>query len=239
LQKCRLAQTEQGSFVVRIVVPVPPALSRTLVEADGQDEIPQDEPYERRATLYLMSGLQTIESAIVAGRPENILRGVRQGVSANLCDALVAMAPAHPQATLKVSMIWSRARPRVPRWLRAEVSLAQGHFAVIGEASRQLRDGGEGRRQRVSGLVIGLRAEPPRLLNPLEGRVLIRAEVEGRSSRVCFVLGQADYVRACDAHRDRSRITVTGVLQRDARSGMFELLQPRDFQVLLAETAAS
>ncbi len=40
------------------------------------------------------------------------------------------------------------------------------------------------------------------------------------------------YLAACDAHRDGQRAAVSGVLQRDARSKVYELLQPQSFQVL-------
>jgi hypothetical protein len=187
--------------------------------------------------LYLMAGLHVIASALVEGRPENILQGVRQGVSANLCEALVTMAPGNPQASLEVTTAWSRARPRVPRHIPGRVAFSQGQFAVIREAGRRLREGVEPRRERIVGLVVNLQAEPPRLLSPFEGRVIVRADVEGRSQRVRFVLPQAEYARACDAHRDRRRISVTGVLHRDSQSRRFELQQPRDFQVLAAEPA--
>jgi hypothetical protein len=232
LRNCRLGQTEQGGFVARIITPVPPAISPGLVAENGENEIPTGEPYERRVTLYLMAGLRAIEAAIAEGRPEKILQGVRQGVSANLCDALVTMTPSNPQASLEVSLAWSRARPPVPKRLRGPVAFAQGQFAVIREAGRRLREGAEPRRERIVGVVINLQADPPQLLNPFEGRVIVRALVEGRSNRVRFMLPQGDYARACDAHRDRRRISVTGVLQRDARSRMFDLLQPHDFQVL-------
>jgi hypothetical protein len=205
--------------------------------ADNGEEVPADEPYGRRVSLSLLSALQTIQSALAKGKPEDILQGVREGVSANLCDALAIMTPSNPQASLEASMSWSRSRPRVPQRSRDRVAFTQGQFAIIREAGRRLREGAEPRRERITGLVFRLQAEPPQLREPFAGRVIVRAEVEGRSNRVRFVLPQADYARACDAHRDRRRITVTGVLQREAQSRLFDLLQPREFEVLPAEAA--
>src|SRR5207237_1282681 len=139
LRNCRLAPLEPGGFGARIVVPVPPAIAAGLFTEDGED-VPADEPYERRVTLYLMAGLQAIQSALARGKPEDILRGVRQGVSANLCDALASMVPSNPQAGLEVSMSWSRARPRLPQRIRDRVVFTQGQFAIVREAGRHLRE---------------------------------------------------------------------------------------------------
>jgi hypothetical protein len=56
--------------------------------------------------------------------------------------------------------------------------------------------------------------------------------VNGRSSRVRFVLEQSQYQQACDAHRDRRQVTVTGVLHGDAQTRVFDLESPREFRVL-------
>jgi hypothetical protein len=62
--------------------------------------------------------------------------------------------------------------------------------------------------------------------------VVVRALVEGRAARVRFVLGPEDYARACDAHRDRRRVAVTGVVRREPPSRVFELVEPQQFQVI-------
>jgi hypothetical protein len=239
LRGCRLTQTEYGDFGARIVTPVPPAMAGGPLPDGTDEDIRADEPFERRVTLYLMAALKAIESAITEGRPEKILQGVRQGISANLCEALVTMTPASPQAILNVSMSWSRARPRVPQRIPERVAFSQGQFGVIREAGRRLREGHEPRRERVAGAIITLQAKPPQLLSPFEGTVIIRADVEGHVSRIRFLLPRADYARACDAHRDGQRISVTGIVQWDPQSRMFELLQPRDLQVLRHEPATT
>jgi hypothetical protein len=81
-------------------------------------------------------------------------------------------------------------------------------------------------------VVLGLQAEPGRLFDAFEGRVTIRALVEGRPARVRFRLERADDARACDAHRDQRPVAVTGVLQRAPQARRFDLREPRGFAVL-------
>jgi hypothetical protein len=238
LRECRIGQTERGSFVAAILAPVPPDLGSSPLRHLGDEFSPATEPYPRQVTLLLMAALQVIQRAIQSGSPERILAGVPEGVSANLCEALASMTPASTQGSLEVGMSWSRSRPRVPADWPQQVAFAQGEFAIIREAGRRLREGLEPRRERLEGTIVSLHAEASAFA-PFEGRVILRTEVKGRPTRVRVVLGQADYLRACDAHRDQRRVAVTGVLHRSATARMFELLQPRDLDVLAAASTAT
>jgi hypothetical protein len=238
IHRCRYGQTGSDGYTATILAPVPPELTPSLFAGLDEDDL-MDEPYERRVTLLLMQGLQTVRGAIESGKAEAILQGVSRGVSANLCDALVSMSPTDTQATLHVSMNWSRTRRRIPKRIAPQVSFAQSEFAVIREAARRLRDSIEPRRERVEGHILSLQAEPAQLYEDFQGKVILRALVEGRPARVRFVLNQAEYIAACDAHRDRHRVAISGILHRDSQAKQFDLLQPQRFQVLPAEVEMS
>jgi hypothetical protein len=226
---CRPGQTEPTSYVATILAPVPPDLTPSLFRDLDPDFQLAMEPYQRRVMLLLMPALNVIRGAIDKGQPQEILAVV----SANLCEALASMTPTSTQGSLELSVSWSRTRPHIPANWPQRVSFAHGQFALIREAGRLLRETPEPRRERIDGPIVSLHAES-NLFAPFEGRVIVRAEVEGRPTRVRFVLGQPDYARACDAHRDQRRVAVTGLLHRDAAAKMFELLQPQKFQVVSA-----
>lgn len=238
LKECRMGQTERGSYIATIIAPVPPELTPSLF-AQGEDAfVPADEPYERRVTLHLMSALHLIRSALQRNAPEQILDGISSGISANLCEALAAMSPSSPQSSVEVQMSWSRTRPRVPKDLLQRVTFAQGEFATIREAGRRLRESLEPKTVRIIGFIVALKAEVS-LLQEFQGRVDLRTEVDGHSTRIRTVLDRDDYARACDAHRDRRRVAVTGLLHRGVMQKRYELLQPREFQVLSETSAVS
>ena len=68
LQACHLGQTERGSFVAKIIAPVPPEISkqRTLFDADD-DAFIASEPFARQSTVRLMTALGHIRGAIDSG----------------------------------------------------------------------------------------------------------------------------------------------------------------------------
>ena len=110
LERCRLGQTERGSFIATIIAPIPPEIQRTMEFTDDDLRL-ELEPYKRQVTTRLMSSLGLVRGAIDAGKPDRILDAVPQGISANLCEALDRMQPAGDQSSLDIGMSWV---PRVP-----------------------------------------------------------------------------------------------------------------------------
>ena len=229
IKKCRLGQTERGSFVATIITPVPPALP---LFPEDQTLWEDAEPFARRVTTRLMASLGIVDLAVKAGRLDPILKGVDEGVSANLCDAVVAMRPSGDQSHLDIGMSWSRSRPRLPEGVPAAVTIAQADFDIIGEASRYLRERARPRRERFEGKILALQSEVVTLFDDVGGKVVVRTEVGGQPARVKFVLNREDYRHACDAHRDETRVAVTGVVHHDVKVRVYELSEPSDFQVL-------
>lgn len=139
LRACRVGQTEQGSYVATILAPVPPEVA-SLFDNGAEASDFRQEPYERRVTPFLMQALQVLRGAMDRARPEDVLQAVSQGVSANLCEALAAMAPSDPHAALRIGVSWSPHRRRVPREMPQRVAFSQGEFPFFREVGRRLRE---------------------------------------------------------------------------------------------------
>lgn len=228
IKNCRLGQTERGSFVATIITPVPPSLQQETFA--GFDEI--EEPFARRVTTRLMESLDIVDVAVRTARLDPILGGVENGVSANLCEAMMAMKPEGDQARLDISMSWSRSRPCVSGRLPSTVGFAQEDFPIIEEAGRQLRERATPQRERFEGKVQQLQFDVASLFDGIIGKIIIRTQVGGRPARVKVVLNSDDYRRACDAHRDQKTVAVSGRIHHDAKVRVYELSEPQDFQVL-------
>lgn len=223
LASCRLGQTERnGAFVARIAAPIPPLLESPEHVESGSTEF-ACEPFPRRVTWRLMHALQTVSRAVETGQFAGLLSAVPEGVTANLCESLAAMLPEDEQALLKLSMSWSRNRPTVPPTVASEVRFAQAALPILRSAGAALRDRGQPRPQEVQGHIVTLHASNT-LLDTFEGQVDLMTDL----GRVRLLLPQADYQRACDAHKTGQRVAVTGWLKPAAKHS--ELLQPRDFR---------
>lgn len=232
IRKCRLGQTERGSFVATIITPVPPALSQQSLFPEDEALQEDSEPFARQVTTRLMTSLGLVNLAVRMARLDPILDGIEEGVSANLCDAVVAMRPPGEQSHLDIRMAWSRSRPRLPEAVPDVVTFAQADFEIIEYASRRLRERARPRRERFEGKIFALQSEILSLFDDVGGKIVMRTEVGGQSARVKVVLNREDYRHACDAHRDEKRVAVTGLIHHDIKIRVYELSEPSDFKVL-------
>lgn len=229
LATCRLGQTERGSFIATIIAPVPPLIEQPSLFPDAHPPNVATEPYARRVTWRLMTGLKVVQDSIQAGTHDQMLQGVEAGVSANLCEAIASVKPPGDQSSLQIRITWARSRANVPPEIPQSVTFSQAAFPIIEEVGRRLRERGTPKLDRIEGFVVSLRGETT-LLEGFEGNVIIKSVIAGQSSRVQLTLNKADYAKACDAHRDARRVAVSGVLHRGAKA--FELLQPQNFHVI-------
>lgn len=226
LSRCREGQTERGSYISRLLVPVPPEV--------GQKNPPQppEDPYARRVSRTLMNALSGVAEAVQTGATEQLLGLVDRGVSANLLAALAEIAPKIPGTTVELSVAWSRSR-RPPPTTRKLVSFHDGFFPLFAEAARELRNSSQSPNTIIEGYVI--RLESANLVGP--GRMVVATKLEGRQALTPVTIGvtSADYARAIEAHKAGARVKVVGTLRKLGRG--WSLDQPTPFE-LVGESAA-
>ena len=178
-----------------------------------------------------MSSLGLVSAAIQSGNPGKILEAVNEGVSANLCEALVKMKPSGDQSHLDIQVSWARTRrlhsPDIPE----SVSFPQETFDFINEAGRQLHARVLAKRETYRGKIIRLEAGLPPLLEEVAGKITLSVNVEGRLSKLKVDLGRDDYNKACDAHRNEKDVSITGIILHDVKTREFLLSDASDFNV--------
>ncbi len=110
MRRVRLGQTEQGSFAVTMMAPVPPMLQPVLNETWANFD---DEPYERQVTRRLVTALEASRDAVEKVHSGNEISAFEQavsaGVSANLCEAVSKLIG--ESTRLEVSVSWAKTRP--------------------------------------------------------------------------------------------------------------------------------
>jgi hypothetical protein len=232
MDSCRLGQTERGSFVATILLPVPPEIGPPMLPFGDEEIVELAEPFPRRVTTRLMSSLGLVSSAIDSGETGRILDAVEEGVSANLCEALTEMKPPGDQGSLEIGASWARTRPSLAADVPATVTFVPENFAIIQEAGRNLRARPRPKRERFKGKVIGLQEELRTLFEGVAGRITVATEVDGQKARVKVGLNSDDFRHACDALRDKKGVAISGIIRQDVRAREYELSEPSDFEVL-------
>lgn len=222
LSQARLGQTEHGSFVVTMLTPpIPPRVQQAF---DGEFE-PDDDPLGRQMTRHLEAALQATLRATEqtnSGTVDAFRDAVEQGVSANLCEAIAKLLDPFP--ALDTSLSWARTRP-VDR-SRSTVRFALADAPILREAARLLRS----REPRENEPVFGIVQRLQRGEHETEGRISLVASIDGRNQSVTAELGEFDYARAIEAHRDKAPLVMRGELSRIGQR--WRLLNPSIVDVI-------
>jgi signal transduction histidine kinase len=110
LRQVRIGQTERGSFVLIIQSEVPPRLA--FQDQPALLEI--EEPFERRVMLTLAGALTAARNAAqhagATGNWQPFTDAVREGVSANLCEAIAGLAEDGGPDSVAMSFSWAPGR---------------------------------------------------------------------------------------------------------------------------------
>lgn len=216
-RQARFGQTEHGSYVVNVFVPLPaqhqlfPDTSPQGLQVERFSRAGEVvEPFSRRAMRVLMTVLSEIDSAET---PSSVISQVQHGVSAQLCKSLAqASGGIKGLQRLEVSAKWSPAFP-----LRGNAperaSFAKAQVQVIRQAGKVLGEVQAQPNIAISGHVIRLEreTEPD---SPMEGIITVRASTVpgGPLKNLTMAVDAQSHLKAIQAYRDRRRVTCIGDL---------------------------
>lgn len=206
MTKVRMGQTEQGSFVVTLLAPVPPQIESAQGNLWGNV---LDEPFERKVTRRLSGGLDAAADAIeqynLRSDVDVFDNAVRHGASANLFDAASLLSDR--ESGFDVSITWARTRPAPERRWHRSFTRAEGE--VMREVSRVFRERRPRPNETVRGFVTKLAQEGQ---NP--GQITIKGFVDDQWVAIKVNLSFADYHKAIVAHKEVRQVDITGTLER-------------------------
>ena len=208
MRTVKLGQTEIGSFVVKLLAPVPPLLSPQEPTLDPSWPGFDDEPWERLVTRRLVAALNASRNATEASvKAQSAFEdAVEQGVSANLCEAVAGLVEQSQET--EISVAWAKTRPE--RELRSRIVFSRNDGAILKEAARTFRLRQPKENETLFGKVTNLHRDT----TEISGKVTIKALVEGKLQSVTAVLDSSAYSKVLQAHDRKFGVVVRGDLRR-------------------------
>lgn len=223
MKKIRMGQTEHGSYILLIRSPIRPAL-KSAEELFERDE----EPFERHVVTTLMKSLNSLKDAssisAASGELKPFLDSIPNGISSNLCDAVVGLCETTESNLLDVQTTWSPSR-KPPTNIRQRLSINSDSLSIIKEASSHLRESSPVDEFELQGTVIRLDRET----QEGSGTVTVKGIVEDKLKKIKIELSQSEYEKAIEAHKEGLTIICEGELKKEGRS--LVLHNPRDFSI--------
>ena len=219
-----LGQTEQGSYVVNVIAPLP---------AEQPTLDPQIENYSlaQAVTANLVAGLDALARATTKYEPGGLLtqfdEAVIQGASANLCDALLGFSGSERNRSFEIK-ITAEDSPLLPATPRT-FSFGPSSIYALAKATEYYKED----YILPSRTLIGFIRKLSRKKNDATGTAVLQTTVGDTERYVKVELTENDYHLAVIAHDGTKLVTCSGDVQIKSRSAV--LLNPRNFGMLTAE----
>ena len=218
---CSSGQTEEGSYVVKIICP--------LYFADETLSLGKTAPFTRRTTSLIFQATSELVDAIEHDRVDSFLERENEHprVSSNLCEALLRMQPSGRTGKVELLVNWASVPSLSPPDSTPNaVSIPTEYFPVIESVYQVLRPTAEeSREQRFVGTVESLNGavgDDGRRSGEVTLAIL---DSEGESARVRTNLDADQYATAIEAHEEgMGYIVIRGVVSRGVRVGRIDAI---------------
>lgn len=232
LNRVRVAQSEVGSYILKMTIAIPPAVQQTLPLPEGQEAIMAADPFERKVTRTLMESLSgcitASDEAILSGTVDPLLSKYQFGINANLLSGIAKIGEIYETNDFEVLASWSGNRIS-PITTPRRASFSSDQMIFFKEAARILREHSPLDDYRLVGNVVKLEGEN----RNTAGRVTVAAAVEGKLKNVRISLDAPTYAVAYDAHGAGTTITCIGDLKRSGK--IYTLENTRNFAVVVED----
>ena len=212
MESVRFAQTERGSFVLCLLAPVAPGLTSSGATTD----MPEEVPYEKRVVPTLQQGLEALSLAAQRSSLDNSMEHFQeaavQGVTTNMCDALIALHEDLRPNYIEIGITYSVNRSETPNFTHI---VDAGYIPLIKVASESIKAKESEPGQVVRGPVVWLESQDPETWG---GTIKIRDIMAPRPRLIQVQLSSEEYLQALAAHRDGQIVELTGTVVKAARS---------------------
>ncbi|MEV3912679.1 hypothetical protein [Streptomyces canus] len=226
-RRLRLGQTRAGSYVLPVI-----SSARFGATPTYDDGVPQlqveseDSFFDRRVLATLSRSLETLAEMtmrrdVTPSRSE-LIDSIGEGVSSELCSAVLDVIDKGAVSLFDVSFNWAPASP-MPEDLETRISFSKEYARIVEDVRLELKESEAPSESVLYGVIrrMSLKA------NEESGRVTLETVIDGRRRSVSFDLDLETYRRAANYHGERRRVVVTGML--DATPGKPAAMKVRTF----------
>lgn len=221
IEKLRLGQTEVGSYVVNVLVPI-------SAEEEKQEDLDKTS-FARIVTRNLSSGLSALREALTTfrlqGDPQVFEKTVERGVSSNMCEALLGLSGATRTRTFSIVITPAPAERQIED---QSLTFEFGSYSIeaLESAMEFFGENYVLSEKRIEGFIKRLDRTP----GEENGSVTIFANLSGNEKNVVVELSANDYLEAIHAHEQKFIVQCVGDLHVSSRSA--KLLSPNGFKVV-------
>ncbi len=221
VENCEFAQTEAGSFVISIKVP----LGRTyLIEIDDDNGYLND--LGRKTVARLIQGIKEVEELEV--EDENVFRNdYNKKLNKNVCEAIANLLKDENGFNVNFLVKWDSTElsdQELP--IEAEIKSSQ-YFKKFNKMANYLKKIPEEETITIMGIIKKLQRQK---VDQNTERKLITIDVPALKRKVYLYLNDEDHRNACNAYREGYKIKVRGLLNKKTQHWFLD--NPTNFEIM-------
>lgn len=233
VEEVRLGQTEEGSYILPVLIPLSepeePTQPEIWRDEPGVERV-ASEPPERRVTRTLAQALTAVDQLIVQParepRKSELAPLVAAGASRELLVAVHQVLSDSTVAVLETSFAWAGGAT-APASLPAKVALPHGATTLIEKASNLLRNSRRDPSTQLTGPIVEVRRVP----GDPSGSMVVQTIRQGRPVEVRVRLSAKQLDPTHDWMRTSRTVVVEGNVIRDPGKRL-RIDQPRNIYPL-------
>lgn len=224
IDKCRLGQTERGSFIASVVCPF---VNENLDEeepvqlnlfAETEEFVSS---FTRKVTTQVMKSVETVKKAIELNKIDEFINGEMEvQVSGNFLESLIALNELNEDSEINIITSWSTAAP----WnsnAPTSVSLTKEYVPAIETIINKVRPTITDKPGEYVGKISGVQAEPDTDKRE-KGDVIFSFLEDDKAVRAKVTLSIEDYNLACEAHKEGKNVKISGILITKGKSKIID-----------------
>ena len=205
VKKCNFDQTEIGSYVIKVNVPI---------ESNDEGSVFEDDDYNssmgRKVTRRIMDSTNKIKIAIDKGEKNSLLElPIKKMISANVYDAISGLSLDSDCTEVEISTEWASVAPEEDS--PSSVNFTEDYYKPLCDIAEALKKDSTEKNLDIIGYVQQLYSDTD-IKKRKNGRVEITyKDEEGRERKLKVILLLEDYNKAMLAHEKGYKINLKAI----------------------------
>lgn len=207
----RLGQTERGSYIIKVISPLPKEL---LNKQATLPSIPKIPPFQRQAVEKTFIGLNSLKEVLMETHKRGrfffdpFYERISDGVNADLCEALLGKGDNRDNSPLNFSVSWSPSFViNIQESIPVKITFEPKYYDYIEEAAKEFRKK-EPEEVVFTGYVVELHKEHENG----DGDITVATHLDDKRRKIRMMLSSNDYKLATQAHDKWLEVKIKGVL---------------------------
>jgi len=223
IKNCELAQTEIGSFIIKIRIPLDDTyLKKQKIKKEFIEDL------GRKTINRLIDGLDGVDKINLSSESK-FKETYDEKLNKNVCDAMSRLLIDKDEGlSLEISARWNTEK-ELKQKLKSFTKIdSNEYYQKLRKMSVLLEHIPDTKEILIEGRIQDLKRQQEEGVK-YEKR-LIHVFSTDQKKIIYILLGESDYKRACDAHRDKKQIKIKGILIQ--KKGRWFLENPKSFEII-------